>query len=65
MVELRIVVDDAGHMNVTGPLHNIITCYGMLEMARDVIQAHAAAQAKRTIAPASGADIVAISGHRS
>jgi hypothetical protein len=38
MVELKITVDDAGNINVNGPIANKMLCYGMLEMAKDAIK---------------------------
>lgn len=29
-----------GQLTVTGPLHEKMTCYGMLELAKDVIRNH-------------------------
>jgi hypothetical protein len=54
--ELRIVVNAEGKVEVTGPLDDQITCYGLLEIARDVVQNHAAARARSSIVPASSLD---------
>lgn len=44
-LELIIRVDDAGRLNVTGPLHDKVLCYGLLEAARDAVQEHVKANA--------------------
>lgn len=64
MTELRIVMNDAGQIGVSGPIENVLVCYGLLELARDAIREHAAAAAARKIAPATGADIRALNGQR-
>jgi hypothetical protein len=38
LVELKIVMQDDGKIQVTGQLQNKALCYGMLECARDVIK---------------------------
>ena len=55
MIEFKIVVDDAGRVQISGPLDNLVQCYGLLEVAKDTVRAHALAQANRTIVPANGA----------
>jgi hypothetical protein len=57
VAELKISVDDKGHVSVNGPLDQLMLCYGMLEVAKDVLQANAAERAKRIQAPAMG-DVV-------
>jgi hypothetical protein len=42
---------DDSSVNVTGPLSNKMLCYAMLEMARDVVQKHAAAEQARIEVP--------------
>lgn len=38
MVKLEIVFDQAtGDISVAGPMQNALLCYGMLEVARDII----------------------------
>ncbi len=44
---LIITLQDDGKLNVNGPLHNPLMCYGMLEIAKDVIRAHAQKQESR------------------
>lgn len=61
---LTITVDDAGQVSVQGPLENQLVCYGLLEVARDAIQAHVAAQMAAKIKPASQSDIIAIESRR-
>jgi hypothetical protein len=39
-VRLTITIDEHGRMNVQGPLENKVLCYGLLEIAREVVQNH-------------------------
>ena len=50
-MELIIRIDDAGQLSVSGPIDNKIVCYGLLEAARDAVQAHHD-QAKKLVHPA-------------
>lgn len=52
MIELHIVLNDAGQVSVTGPLENRLLCYGLLEAAKEVIAAHQA-QSQRRVQPAT------------
>ena len=49
VAQLAITMDDAGQINVNGPIENRVLCYGLLEMAKDAIKAHAE-QSKKLIA---------------
>lgn len=45
IIELRIQFDQSnGNVNVHGPLQNRMLCYGMLEMAREIIYKQGAQQ---------------------
>ncbi len=37
IAELVISIDAAGNVSVNGPIENRMLCYGLLEVARDVI----------------------------
>jgi hypothetical protein len=37
MTELKIQMDDTGKINVSGPLHDQILCFGLLEIAKQVV----------------------------
>ena len=65
MMELKIVVDDSGRTNVTGPIDNIVIAYGLLEIARDMIRDHHAKKVA-TIAAPSPDDMLALrrAGHQ-
>lgn len=56
MVELVITMDEHGAVNVTGPLDQRVLCYGMLEVAKEVIAQLAAHKTKEAprIVPALG-----------
>jgi hypothetical protein len=36
--QLLITMDDAGNVNVSGPIENKLLCFGMIEMAKPAIQ---------------------------
>lgn len=52
-IELLIALDDTGQVQVTGPIDQTLLCYGLLEIARDVIAEHKA-KAQRLVQPAIG-----------
>jgi len=45
MITLTISFEPGQPLEVSGPVHDKLFCYGLLEMARDAIQEHAARQA--------------------
>lgn len=51
--EIRILVDDAGHVNVNGPLQNLPLMYGVLELAKDAVREYARKQAENLVQPAT------------
>lgn len=53
--EIRIQVDDLGQVMVIGPLDDQVKCYGLLEMAKDVVATHHAQARQRLVQLASGA----------
>lgn len=48
-VELRIVMNEAGDVQVSGPIENKLVCYGLLELARETIALHAAQVQQRRV----------------
>ena len=51
---LTIVLDPQGQIQVSGPLDNMLLCYGMLELAKVSIKDYATAKQQRVqVAPAS------------
>ena len=36
-IELKIVMDESGQINVSGPIDNKVLAYGLLEVAKDAI----------------------------
>mgnify|MGYP001585277815 CR=1 FL=1 len=38
--ELLIRLEDDGRIQVQGPLPNKVLCYGLLELAKDIVRAH-------------------------
>ena len=51
---LTITLTDEGQVTVNGPLGEKVLCYGLLETARDVIQAYRADAQTKIVMPASG-----------
>jgi len=39
-MEMRILINDAGQVSVTGPIDNKLVCYGLLEVAKECIRDH-------------------------
>lgn len=56
VVEMKIVMNESGEVNVTGPLENKVFCYGLLELAKEAI-------AQRAAPPAAASRIVPVHGH--
>lgn len=48
---LVIRVEQNGQLNVSGPLHDKMTCYALLEGARDVIKDHTDKMQRSAIVP--------------
>jgi hypothetical protein len=40
MIELTIQMDPSGNVSINGPIDNTILCYGLLEVARDLLKNH-------------------------
>jgi hypothetical protein len=50
---LTITLDEAGSINVAGPLDNPILCYGLIELGRQSIADHLKKLQDRLVQPAS------------
>ena len=50
---LEIVMDDSGRMTVNGPIDNLALCYGLMEIAKDVLRERQAKKAASPIIPAA------------
>lgn len=61
IARLEIVLDDAGHMQVTGCIDNKMLAYGLLEIARDVVCQRAAA-AEHRVQPATPGELMLVGG---
>lgn len=51
-VELKIVINEAGQVGISGPIENKMLCYGLLEIAREIIYTHNE-QNKKLVQPAT------------
>ena len=60
-VQLIITMDDAGSVNVNGPIKNQLLCYGLLEMAKIAITDHVK-QNQRIVQPVSGVMLPKVQG---
>jgi len=50
-VSLTINVMDDGKVGVVGPLHDKLVCYGLLEVARDVVRDYKVGSAPGIVVP--------------
>ena len=51
-ITLKIELEENGSISISGPIHDKILCYGLLESAKDAVREHVAKEAtKRIIAP--------------
>jgi hypothetical protein len=55
-VELVIRITHDGQFQVSGPIHDKMACYGLLECARDVIKEHVDKMTRSAIVPVRPAD---------
>lgn len=60
--ELLITLQDTGQVTVTGPIEQRLLCYGLLEVARDVIAAHQPLD-QRIVQPATVLPVGKGNGH--
>lgn len=51
-VQLVITLTDEGQLNVSGPIDNKMLCYGILEVAKEVV-AERARQSQKLVQPAT------------
>lgn len=52
VAQLTVTLLDTGAVNVTGPINNKTLCYGMLEVAKDIVRDYvAAANSPRVATP--------------
>lgn len=49
-LKLTLTLHDDGQLQLDGPLHDKILCFGLLEVAKDAIRSH---QAKPRVQPVS------------
>lgn len=50
-LELRITVSNTGEIRVYGPIQNKILCYGLLEIAKDIIKTYKPEEQSDIIVP--------------
>lgn len=61
-VELIIRLTPTGQVTVTGPIEQRLLCYGLLQVARDVIAGHQPAE-QRIVAPVPMMPTIGGNGH--
>lgn len=61
-VRIELVMRDGGQFSVSAPFENRALCYGMLEMARDVIQQRSEALQQSRVVVAT--DMPTLNGSR-
>lgn len=62
MIQITITVDDQGKVGVTGPIDNVHMCYGLLEVAKDIIRKHQ--DQPKAVIPPTGDDVRRLSLNR-
>jgi hypothetical protein len=53
MVELKIGLNEAGQLVMSGPVDNEMLCYYLLEKGRQIVAEHHATKAARLVQPAT------------
>jgi len=51
---LAITLTETGQVQVSGPIQNLVLCYGLLEAAKDAIRKHSASAPKSGLVMARG-----------
>jgi len=59
VAQLTITLDDKGALSVSGPIDQLMLCFGLLELAKDSIRQAAAEKQHRVQAP-NLADLAAL-----
>jgi len=62
LMTLAITIDEKGQIQVTGPIENKLLCYGLLEIAKDVVHEHCERISNQRVVPAGPADVAALRG---
>ena len=57
---MTITVDSLGNVQCNGPIQNRMLCYGMLEIARDIVWDYAQQAANRKVQPPSDQELAAL-----
>jgi hypothetical protein len=57
VIEIKIIVNDAGQLNVSGNIQDRVQAFGLLEIGRQVLCEHYKAIDSRLVQPASALDI--------
>jgi hypothetical protein len=53
VASITITLNSAGQMSINGPLENRMLCYGLLDMAKDLVYETYKASTERLVQPAS------------
>lgn len=59
---LRIDVDAEGRVSITGPIDQLPFCYGLLEIAKDILRKRAEAATTKVVSP-SPRDVLSLGKH--
>ena len=54
MARITITIDSAGNVNVDAPFNQRMLCYGLLDMAREVVYEQFKQMQNRIVQPAAG-----------
>lgn len=52
-MDLVIHIDDRGQVSLTGPIDNKLVCYGLLEVAKEIVADHHRQQQARLVQPST------------
>lgn len=61
VARLEILLNDNGQVQVNGPIADRVLCYGLLEVAKDSVQAYTIEQ-QRQVQPTTVAEAIALLG---
>lgn len=62
LTTLTITMDDMGNINVNGPIDNKLLCYGLCDVAKEIVFTHNQKKAESPIISGAGLRIVGPGG---
>lgn len=62
--ELKIVVSETGQVTIHGPIDQLLQCYGLLELGKDILRQRAQEMNSKKVQPPGPADVANFGGRQ-